>query len=179
MEFTIERLPNPSAAIIGAKDMILNDNDAEVRLLCHQLAIGDQDRKVHDRCLRPMLKALSNGLCMRLIDEVELAILRRTACTYQLVLHSTKVELRHAVLYHRLLVWCQLRRHAYARYSDAGIEFRKELSLERILPAQFAGLAGHFSIGVNLQLKNELRIARCFMWPCRCHLFSSLVWLAS
>src|ERR1017187_6263289 len=179
MEFAIERLPYPSAAIVGAKDMILDNNNAEVRKICHQFAIGNQNREVHDRCLRPMLKALSNGLCVRLIDEVELAILRRTACTYQLVLHSTKRELCHAVLHHRLLVWCQLRRHAHARYSDTGIELREELSLERILPAQFAGLAGHFSIRVNLQLKNELRIARCVMWPVRCHFFSSLVWLAS
>src|ERR1035437_7720970 len=155
MEFTIERLPNPSAAIIGAKDMILNDNDAEVRLLCHQLAIGDQNRKVHDRCLRPMLKSLSNSLCMRLIDEVELAVLRRTACANQLVLHSTTRELRHVVFHHRLLVWCQLRRYTHARYSDAGIELRKEFSLERILPAQFAGLAGHFSDRKSTRLNSS------------------------
>ncbi|MGA9128793.1 MAG: hypothetical protein WB425_11705 [Terracidiphilus sp.] len=179
MEFAIERFPNPSAAIVGAKNMILDNNDAEVRLLYHQLAIGDQDREVHDRCLRPMLKAFSNRLCMRLIDEVELAVLRRTACTNQFVLHSTKRELCHAVLDHRLLVWCQLRRYTHARYSDAGIELREELSLERVLPAQFAGLAGHFSSHIDLQLKNELGFNCRVLWPCRCHLFSSLVWRAS
>src|ERR1035437_877088 len=155
MEHAIERLPYPSAAIIGAKNMILDNNDAEVRKFRYQLAIGDQNRKVHDRCLRPMLKSLSDGLCMRLIDEVELAVLRRTTCANQLVLHSTKRELCHAILHHRLLVWCQLRRYTHSRYSDAGIELRKEFSLERILPAQFAGLAGHFSDRKSTRLNSS------------------------
>ena len=56
--------------------MILDHSNAQIGLLDHQLAVGDENRKVHDRRLGPMLKALSNLAGVRRIDEVELTILR-------------------------------------------------------------------------------------------------------
>src|SRR5271157_5193142 len=135
--------------------MILDHSDAQIRLLDHQLAVGDEDRKVHDRRLGPMLKALSNRTGVCLIDEVELAILRRTTGAHQFVFDPTVVEARHAVFDHRLLIRRQLIWHTDSRDSDAGIELPEELSLKRVLPSELGWLAGHFSGRINPQLKNE------------------------
>ena len=54
-----------------AEDVVLDNNDAKIGLLYHQLAVGDEDRKIHDRRLGPMLKALSNLCGVSLIDEVD------------------------------------------------------------------------------------------------------------
>ena len=149
--------------------MILDHSDAQVGFLDHQLAVGDEDRKVHDRRLGPMLKALSNRAGMRLIDEVELAILRRTAGAHQLVLDPAVMKTRHAVFDHRLLIRRQLIRHADARDSDARIELTEELSLERILPSELGWLAGHFTGRIDPQFKNELLIECRVLCPVRCH----------
>src|SRR5579864_2231462 len=116
-----------------------------------------------------MLKALSYRAGMRLVNEVELAILRRTAGAHQLVLNPAVMKTRHAVFDHRLLIRRQLIRHADARDSDARIELTEELSLERILPSELGWLAGHFTGRINPQFKNELLIECRVLCPVRCH----------
>src|SRR5271156_4342775 len=117
-----------------------------------------------------MLKALSNLLGMRLIDEVKLAILRRTTRTRKLVLDPAIVELRHAVFDHRLLIRRQLMRHTDARYLDAWIDLREKLSFERIFPAQFTLLTSHFSRRGDLQLKNQSLIEIRVLCPVCSHI---------
>jgi hypothetical protein len=43
VEFVVERFPNPAAAIIGAKDVVLDHQDAREWLLDHHFAIGDPE----------------------------------------------------------------------------------------------------------------------------------------
>ena len=116
-----------------------------------------------------MLKALSNLAGVRMIDEVELSILRRTARADQFVLDPAVVEARHAVFDHRLLIRRQLIWHTDSRDSDAGIELPEELSLKRVLPSELGWLAGHFTGRINPQLKNELLIECRVLCPVRCH----------
>jgi len=66
-------------------------------------------------------------------------------------------------------------RHADARYLDAGIDLGKQFAFERILAAQLARLAGHFSLRIDAQLKNEPLIDGRFCVLVAV-IFSSLVW---
>ena len=116
-----------------------------------------------------MLKALSYGAGMRLIDEVKLSIFRRTAGAYQLVFDPAVMKASHAVFDHRLLIRRQLIRHADARYPDSWIDLAEELSLERIFPSELRWLAGHLSGRINPQLKNEAIINGRILCPVRCH----------
>src|SRR5579885_206 len=169
LQLPIEGFTRPSTAIVGAKDMILDHSDAQVRCLDHQLAVGDENRKVHDCRLGPMLKALSDWAGVRLVDEVELAVFRRPAGAYQLVLDPTEMKTRHAVFDHRLLIRRQLIRHADACNLDAGIELSEELSLERIFPSELGWLAGHFTGRIDPQFENQLLIECRVLCPVRCH----------
>jgi hypothetical protein len=60
-------------------------------------------------------------------------------------------------------------RHADARYLDAGIELGEQFAFERILAAQLAWLAGHFTGRIDTQLENNLLIECRFLCPVRCH----------
>jgi hypothetical protein len=149
--------------------MVVDHSDAQVGLLDYQFAVGDEDRKVHDRRLGPMLKALSYRAGVHLVDEIELAIFRRTAGAHQLVLDPAVMKARHAVFDHRLLIRRQLIRHVDACDSDTWIELTEELSLERIFPSELGWLAGHFTGRFDLQLKDELLIESRVLCPVRCH----------
>jgi len=67
-------------------------------------------------------------------------------------------------------------RHVDARYLDAGIQLSKAIAFERILAAQLARLAGHFSRRINAKLKNEPLIGWPFSVSSSLSFSPSLVW---
>ncbi len=155
IEFVVERFPNPAAAIVGAKDMILDNKNTREWFLNHNLAIGHEDREVDNSGFRPELKPLSYGLCMLCFDEVISALLRRTASANEPVLYVFVLERSHRIFHHCLLIGSQLVWNADACHTDAWIDLREESSLQRVFLLRTAERPGYTSFGIDRKLKDE------------------------
>src|SRR3984893_12882339 len=127
------RSPDPAAAVVGSQLPIGDDEHTSLGFLHHHLAGRDENPEIDNRRLRPVLKPLSDGPAVLLVDKVELALLCRAACPDQFVVNPVPNEPGEGVLDLRFFVIVErLIRHVHTRYLDSGIEHAQQRVLEWI-----------------------------------------------
>src|ERR1039458_5618218 len=101
--------PDPASAVIRAQLVVSYNDDASIRDLDAHLARRDENSEIRHRSFWPESEALRDGLGVRCVNSVVLAILRGCRSAHETVFHALMHDpLAQRVLDHCLLVLVKL-----------------------------------------------------------------------
>src|SRR6185312_2001857 len=153
LKFGEQRVSDPAPAIVGPEDMVFNYEHRGFRLMDNHLTGGNQNAEIDDGCLWPVLKAFRNCKAMGLVAEVELTVLRRTACPDQFVIDVLELEVCHRILDQGLLIRIKrLLGHVHDSNFDPRIQHIEKSVLKRSF--QVREPLGHVALRIDIQRNN-------------------------
>src|SRR5208337_2164423 len=160
-----QRLRDPSPAVVGAKLMILHNQQSAIRNLDHHFARGHQNPEVGHGCLRRKPEPLRQSLLILGFNGVELSFFRAAAGSGQAVANPIELDPSQRLFYDRLLAGVQgLRRDVNRSHADARIESFEQGVRELLFPAKFQGLLRQLTIAINFERENWRRAAIHNVW---------------
>src|SRR5271157_5933178 len=167
LEFSEQRLRDPSSAIVGAEFMVIDDHDAAIWHLDKDLARGHQDSEVGDGGLRREAKSLRKLLFEGTLDRIELTVLCAAASSHQAVANAINLDSGERLFDHGLLAGIQrFRRHVNRGDVNSRIEPLQEAVGKLRFPIQFHGLLRYVSVTVKFERQHRVDAAVRSIWHC-------------
>ena len=125
VEFPEQPLRNPPAAVVGSQRMIFDHQHVDVRLLDHDLAVGNQNAEVRDGSLRPLLEPFGDQFLVLGVDGIELSVFGRTAGADETILPAFVAHAHQDLADPGLLVRVQ-KAARYLHREDADLRMNRE-----------------------------------------------------
>src|ERR1022692_228565 len=125
VQFPEQPLRNPPAAVVGSQRMIFDHQHVDVRLLDHDLAVGNQNAEVGDGSLRPLLEPFGDQFLVLGVDGIKLSVFGRTAGADETILPAFVAHAHQDLADPGLLV-CVQKAARYLHREDANLRMNRE-----------------------------------------------------